>query len=128
LASWVNLILNANKIREFKAANNIVRGAANIASPPPRLLVNPLNKCRLGAVCLLLLYLDSDCLSHRVQGVCAHLTQAGCNPARDFGPRMIAGSAECKGIAFHGWWVYVIAPIIGAPIGAFVADKFLNGR
>jgi glycerol uptake facilitator-like aquaporin len=29
LASWVNLMLYGNKIREFEAANRIVRGAAN---------------------------------------------------------------------------------------------------
>jgi glycerol uptake facilitator-like aquaporin len=33
--------------------------------------------------------------------------------------------AGWKVMAFHGWWIYVTAPIIGAPIGAFVADKLL---
>jgi glycerol uptake facilitator-like aquaporin len=59
--------------------------------------------------------------------VFAPLTQAGFNPARDFGPRIIPWLAGWKGIAFHGWWVYVMAPIIGAPIGAFVANKLLHG-
>jgi glycerol uptake facilitator-like aquaporin len=59
--------------------------------------------------------------------VIAPLTQAGFNPARDFGPRIIAWLAGWKAIAFQGWWVYVIAPIVGAPIGAFVADKLLYG-
>jgi glycerol uptake facilitator protein len=59
--------------------------------------------------------------------VIAPLTQAGFNPARDFGPRIIAWLAGWKAIAFQSWWVYVIAPIVGAPIGAFVADKLLYG-
>jgi glycerol uptake facilitator-like aquaporin len=29
LGSWINLFLYASKIREFEAANNIVRGAPN---------------------------------------------------------------------------------------------------
>lgn len=59
--------------------------------------------------------------------VIAPLTQAGFNPARDFGPRIIAWLAGWKAIAFQGWWIYVVAPIVGAPIGAFVADKLLSG-
>lgn len=57
--------------------------------------------------------------------VIAPLTQAGFNPARDFGPRLVAYLAGWRTIAFQGWWVYVVAPIVGAPIGAFLADKVL---
>ena len=57
--------------------------------------------------------------------VIAPLTQCGINPARDFGPRIVAYLAGWGNIAFRGWWVYVFAPIMGAPIGAFVADKLL---
>jgi glycerol uptake facilitator protein len=57
--------------------------------------------------------------------IIAPLTQAGFNPARDFGPRIVAYLAGWKGVAFNNWWVYVIAPIVGAPIGAAVADKIL---
>jgi len=49
------------------------------------------------------------------------------NPARDFGPRIMAYLAGWDTVAFQGWWVYVFAPIIGAPIGAFVADELLYG-
>jgi len=56
----------------------------------------------------------------------APLTQAGFNPARDFGPRIVAYLAGWGNIAFKGWWVYVLAPIVGAPIGAFIADKVLH--
>lgn len=56
----------------------------------------------------------------------APLTQVGFNPARDFGPRIAAALAGWgRGIAFQGWWVYVLAPLVGAPLGAMVADKVL---
>lgn len=57
--------------------------------------------------------------------VLAPLTQAGFNPARDFGPRIIAFLAGWKTVAFQGWWVYVLAPLLGATAGAFLADKVL---
>lgn len=57
--------------------------------------------------------------------VLAPLTQGGFNPARDFGPRIIAAIAGWGSIAMKGWWVYVAAPLVGAPIGAFIVDKFL---
>lgn len=57
--------------------------------------------------------------------VIAPLTQAGFNPARDFGPRVVAFLAGWKTVAFQGWWVYVVAPIVGAATGAFIADKVL---
>jgi len=59
--------------------------------------------------------------------VVAPITQAGFNPARDFGPRIVAWFAGWKSVALQGWWVYAAAPFIGAPIGAFVADKLLYG-
>jgi glycerol uptake facilitator protein len=57
--------------------------------------------------------------------VIAPLTQAGFNPARDFGPRIVAYLAGWKAVAFQKWWVYAAAPMVGAPIGAFLADKVL---
>eukprot|EP00979_Chaetoceros_neogracilis_P006414 scaffold1307_cov260-Chaetoceros_neogracile.AAC.2 len=57
--------------------------------------------------------------------VIAPLTQAGFNPARDFGPRIIALLAGWGNVAMQGWWLYVAAPFVGAPIGAWVADKVL---
>ena len=44
------------------------------------------------------------------------------NPARDFGPRIIAFFAGWKQIAFRGCWVYIFAPILGALAGGRVAD------
>ena len=57
--------------------------------------------------------------------VIAPLTQAGFNPARDFGPRIISLFGGWGKVAMKGWWVYVLAPLVGGPIGAFVADKVL---
>lgn len=53
----------------------------------------------------------------------APLTQAGLNPARDLGPRIVAyfagwGDAALPD-AVGGWlWVYVLAPIIGSSLAA----------
>lgn len=46
------------------------------------------------------------------------ISQAGFNPARDFGPRIVAYIAGWDGAAWEGWWVYIVAPFVGAPIGA----------
>ncbi len=57
------------------------------------------------------------------------------NPARDFGPRVFTAVAGWGEAAFPGntggtlqayWWVPIVAPIIGAVIGAFVYDFFIN--
>lgn len=58
-------------------------------------------------------------------GVFAPLTQAGFNPARDFGPRLVAYVAGWKRVAFTNWWLYVLAPMIGAPLGGVLVDKWL---
>ena len=64
--------------------------------------------------------------------VLAPLTQAGLNPARDFGPRIIAFYAGWGEIAIPGprggfFIVYILAPLAGALIGGglyrFVASK-----
>lgn len=49
----------------------------------------------------------------------APLTQAGLNPARDFGPRMIAWAFGWGEVAFPDntggfFWVYIIGPMIGS--------------
>jgi len=57
--------------------------------------------------------------------VCAPLTQAGFNPARDFGPRIVAWLAGWKTVAFQSAWLYIVAPIVGAVFGAALADRIL---
>jgi len=54
--------------------------------------------------------------------IVAPLTQAGLNPARDFGPRVVSWLMGWGRIAFPGprggWFtVYILAPVIGALIG-----------
>ncbi|MCE2457412.1 MAG: aquaporin [Dehalococcoidia bacterium] len=60
----------------------------------------------------------------------APLTQAGWNPARDFGPRIVAFLAGWGSIAIpgpsNGFWVYIVGPMIGAPIGAAVHEYLLR--
>jgi glycerol uptake facilitator protein len=57
------------------------------------------------------------------------------NPARDFGPRVFTAMAGWGEAAFPGntggplhayWWVPIVAPIIGAVIGAYIYDFFIN--
>ena len=56
----------------------------------------------------------------------APLTQASFNPARDFGPRLFALCAGWGGIAIpgprNGFWVYIVGPAFGGPIGAALCD------
>lgn len=60
----------------------------------------------------------------------APLTQAGWNPARDFGPRVVAALSGWGHVAIpgprHGFWVYIIGPKLGAPIGALIYDLLIN--
>ena len=62
--------------------------------------------------------------------VFAPLTQAGWNPARDFGPRVVAYFAGWGSIAIPGtsggFWAYIVGPLIGAPIGAAVHEYLLR--
>ena len=61
----------------------------------------------------------------------APLTQAGLNPARDFGPRLVAwltgwGDAALPD-AVGGWfWVYILAPIIGGAVAALLFKYILE--
>ncbi len=58
-----------------------------------------------------------------VISIIAPLTQAGLNPARDFGPRLFAYCAGWGTIAIPGpcggfFTVYILSPVIGALVGA----------
>ena len=56
----------------------------------------------------------------------APLTQAGLNPAKVLGPRILAAMLGWGSIAIpgprKGFWVYIIGPLIGGPIGAALYD------
>jgi MIP family channel proteins len=62
----------------------------------------------------------------------APITQAGLNPARDFGPRIAALLAGYGSIAVPGpqggFWVYVVGPLIGGPLGALLYERELRPR
>jgi len=63
--------------------------------------------------------------------VIAPLTQAGFNPARDFGPRVFAWLAGWKDIAIPGprggfFTVYILAPVVGGMVGGAAYDHLIN--
>ena len=63
--------------------------------------------------------------------VIAPLTQAGLNPARDFGPRLFSYFTGWGNAAFPDqvggfFWVYILAPILGGIAAAFVFTKILQ--
>jgi glycerol uptake facilitator protein len=64
--------------------------------------------------------------------IIAPLTQACFNPARDFGPRLFAYLAGWQAAAIpgpngHGWWtVYIVAPILGALLGAGLYERLIR--
>lgn len=62
----------------------------------------------------------------------APITQAGWNPARDFGPRLVAAVSGWGSVAIpgpqDGFWIYIVGPCMGAPIGAAFAEFILWPR
>ena len=62
--------------------------------------------------------------------ILAPLTQAGLNPARDFGPRLVAFFAGWDSIAIpgpsSGFWAYIVGPLIGGPAGAGVYERLVR--
>jgi glycerol uptake facilitator protein len=52
----------------------------------------------------------------------APITQAGWNPARDLGPRLVAFALGWGSVAIPGpsggFWIYIVGPLVGAPLGA----------
>lgn len=47
----------------------------------------------------------------------APLTQAGLNPARDLGPRLVTAYVGWGSVAWTDWWVYTLGPLLGGVLG-----------
>ena len=61
----------------------------------------------------------------------APLTQAGLNPARDFGPRMVSwifgwGSAAFPDKAGGFFWVYMLGPVIGGVLASMLFTRVME--
>ena len=54
------------------------------------------------------------------------------NPARDFGPRLFTALAGWGGEVFNAgngwWWVPIVGPLIGGPLGGLVYDLCIGKR
>lgn len=152
-AGGVNFVLFREACAKFEAAKNIVRGTAgsvasastfgeywSVSSWTTAFFAEALGTALLSFVIFALTNQRNETTSKNsllvppligstvgaLISFIAPLTQAGFNPARDFGPRIAAAFAGWgTGIAFQGWWVYVLAPLVGAPLGGLVADKML---
>lgn len=64
--------------------------------------------------------------------IVAPFTQAGLNPARDFGPRMIAyimgwGNAAFPKVRYSFLTVYIVSPLLGGIVAAY-SHKLILGR
>ena len=62
----------------------------------------------------------------------APFTQAGLNPARDFGPRMVAylagwGNAAFPKIDYSFFTVYILSPLMAGILAAF-SHKWIGGK
>jgi glycerol uptake facilitator len=60
----------------------------------------------------------------------APITQAGWNPARDFGPRIVSYLAGWESIAIpgprNGFWVYIVGPLIGGVVGGAIYERVIR--
>lgn len=147
----VNLGLFWESIQTFEAQNSIVRGAAgsvasaaafgeywSVSSWKQAFFAEAAGTCILSFLIFSLTNKRNEAVPKPAVpaligatvgcliSVIAPLTQAGFNPARDFGPRLVSWFAGWgKSIAMQGWWVYVFGPVVGALVGGALAEKLL---
>lgn len=149
--------LFSTSIANFELTNNIIRGNANSTATammfgeyfPSISLFNAFMAEAFGTALLVLVIfsLTEKCNVGRpsnefapvligasvtaIISIIAPLTQAGLNPARDFGPRLFAYLAGWKSIAIPGpkdgfFIVYILGPIIGGIISALLFTKLVQ--
>ena len=60
----------------------------------------------------------------------APITQAGWNPARDFGPRVVALLDGFGDIAIPGprggFWIYIAGPLVGGVVGGLLYERLVR--
>lgn len=65
-----------------------------------------------------------------LMSVFAPVTQAGWNPARDFGPRLVAFALGWGAVAIPGpgwgFLAYIVGPLAGGPLGALAYDALVR--
>ncbi len=157
LAGLSLYLLFYSSIANFELTNNIIRGSANSTATammfgeyfPSISLFNAFLAEAFGTALLVLVIfsLTEKCNVGRpsnefapvligaavtaIISIIAPLTQAGLNPARDFGPRLFAYLAGWKSIAIPGpkggfFAVYILGPIIGGAISALIFTKLVQ--
>jgi len=157
LAGLCIYLLFSSSIVNFELANNIIRGEANSTATammfgeyfPSISLFNAFLAEAFGTFLLVLVIfsLTEKCNVGRpsnefapvligaavtaIISIIAPLTQAGLNPARDFGPRLFAYLAGWRSIAIPGskggfFAVYILGPIIGGAISALFFTKIIQ--
>lgn len=157
LGSAVNLLLYNGLIQEFEAANGIVRSdASGVASAkvfgeyftapvtvPQAFFAEAFATAVLTGVVFCLSHPNNEAMKKNpviiptligmtvAALICtiAPITQAGFNPARDFGPRLVAFAAGWNpSLAFSHAWVYILAPLVGSIAAAAFVDKVLYNQ
>jgi len=157
LAGLSLYLLFSSSIANFELTNNIIRGSADSTTTammfgeyfPSISLFNAFLAEALGTFLLVLVIfsLTEKCNVGRpsnefapvligaavtaIISIIAPLTQAGLNPARDFGPRLFAYLAGWKLAAIPGpkggfFTVYILGPIIGGIISALFFTKIIQ--
>ena len=155
LGAWVNYIMYSTEIQQYELEHDIVRSSINALStarvfglyyePPVTMMIafftEVIGTAFLTVCVFALTHQDNTDTVHRnvliapyigivVGGlVCsiAPISSCGLNPARDLGPRIIAYFAGWTELAFTQAWLYTVAPLLGAPLGGYIADSILFG-